>query len=80
MLVQPNGAPATVQQSYLSTEAVKTMIDFENLCTALGLQFWMRCKKCMELDLPDGVQGEADSRGLSFHVRCACTHRVGHKV
>ena len=78
MLIHPNGTPLGGQTiRNLTREQVRMFWDFEQMLDKMGLQFWMRCRKCLQSGNPNnGVRGNNDVTATSYVVECDCTKHV----
>ena len=61
----------------LTRDQVRLFQDFETMCNRLGLQFWLRCRTCVEAGDPEnGVRGNNETNATQYVVECNCTKRV----
>lgn len=74
-LIGPDGAPAQKTIVPLTTDHLRMFTLFEDLLTSLGLQYWMRCRRCAEAGHNDAVWGHNAQTASRFVVECACTTR-----
>lgn len=78
MILKPNGGLFKSQTNVeLSRDQVRMFQDFESMCHRMGLQFWLRCQKCLQDgDADNGVRGNNDTNASQYVVECNCTKRV----
>lgn len=80
MIIRPNGSPATKNVVPLTRVDVKTVIEFERWCEAMGLALDLYCKKCVDAYAGSNQGGRCwanNSRDANvWHMECHCTDRV----
>lgn len=77
MLLQPNGSPAKRKKVQLNRLDVKTVIEFERWCQAMGLVLDLYCQKCADTYGSGGRCWGNNSRDASvYHLECQCSDRV----
>jgi hypothetical protein len=56
---------------------VKTVVEFERWCNAMGLALDLFCKKCVDEHGPGGrCWGNNSPDSTVYHLECQCTDRV----
>lgn len=78
MLIKPDGGLfQTKTEEALTRDQIRMFTTFEAMLDRMGLQYWMRCRKCLEAGDPqNGVTGRQESNASIWIAECNCTKRV----